>query len=58
MEILISLLVVVAVVILLYWLFGKAPAPFNLIGQIVVICAGCIWLIAHIPQIVHAIANG
>ena len=56
-AILISLLVVIAVVILLYWLFGKAPAPINLIGQIVVIVGGAIWLITHVRELIHAIAG-
>ena len=56
-AILISLLVVIAFVILLYWLFGKAPAPINLIGQIIVVVIGAIWLITHIPEIVRAITG-
>ena len=57
MEILISLVVVVCVVALLYWLVGKLPAPLNLIGQIIVIAGGAIWLITHIAAIIHAIAG-
>lgn len=57
MEIWITLIIVVAVCWLGYWLFSKAPAPINQIGQLVVIGAGCIWLIMHIRELIHAIAG-
>lgn len=57
MELLISLVVVVLICIVLYWLVSKLPAPLNLIGQILVVVGGAIWLITHVHQIVGAIAG-
>lgn len=57
MEILISFVVVVVVCVLLWWLASKLPAPLNLIGQIIVIAGGAIWLISNLRTIIHAIAG-
>ena len=57
MEIFIAFVIVVLVVVLLYWLAGKLPSPLNLIGQIIVIAGGAIWLITHVREIIRAIAG-
>lgn len=57
MEIFITLLVVVVVCVFLHWLAGKLPAPANQIGQIVVIAAGCIWLIFNLRALLNAITS-
>lgn len=57
MEVLISFVIVVAVCVLLWWLAAKLPAPLNLIGQVIVVAGGAIWLITHVRDIVHAIAG-
>ena len=57
MELLITLVIVVLVVGVLYWLAGKLPSPMNMWAQIVVIAGGAIWLISHTREIVHAIAG-
>ncbi len=57
MELIITFVVVVVVCYLLWWLAGKLPAPLNLIGQIIVIAGGAIWLISHVREIIHAIAG-
>ena len=57
MEILITLLIVVLVVGVLYWLAGKLPAPLGTLAQIVVIVGGAIWLITHVRELIHAIAG-
>ena len=56
-EIAVSALIVVALCILLWFLFAKAPAPINTIGQLIVVVGGCLWLITHLREIVHAIAG-
>ena len=57
MEILITLVVVVLVVAILYWLAGKLPPPLNVWAQIVVIAGGAIWLVTHVAGLIHAIAG-
>ena len=57
MELLITMLVVVVVCYLFYWLAGKLPAPINQIAQIIVIAGGAIWLVMNIRNIIHAIAG-
>ncbi len=55
MEIWITLIIVVVVCVFLHWLCTKLPAPANLIGQIIVIAAGCLWLIFHLRELLHSI---
>jgi hypothetical protein len=57
MELIVSLVVVVMVCVVLYWLCQKLPAPLNMIGQIVVVAGGAIWLITHVREIIAAIAH-
>lgn len=57
MEILITLVIVVLVCAILYWVAGKLPAPLNLWAQIVVVAGGAIWLITHVREIIHGIAG-
>ncbi len=57
MELLITLVVVVLLCSILYWVAGKLPAPLNLWVQIVVIAGGAIWLLTHVGEIIRAIAG-
>lgn len=57
MEILITLVIVVLVCAILYWVAGKLPAPLNLWAQIVVVAGGAIWLITHVREIIRSIAG-
>lgn len=57
MELLITFVIVVCVCVLLWWLAGKLPAPLNLIGQIIVIAGGAIWLLTHVREIIRTIAG-
>ena len=57
MEILITLLIVVLACCILYWFAGRITAPLGQWVQIVIIAAGAIWLLTHVREIVHGIAN-
>lgn len=56
-ELLITLVIVVCLCVFLYWLTGKLPEAMRTMGQIAVVAAGSLWLLFHLREIIHAIAN-